>query len=142
MNTPADEFVASFVGAGTLLRGQVDGSGGDTAVIAVEGGQIEALGPLRKGETVVLCVRPESVTLSVSDESQEKTPNATSARNLFTGIVTRVVSMGFYQKVSLDCGFPLVAHITRESREALGIAEGRRLAVSFKATAVHVMKKN
>ncbi len=142
MNAPADEFVASFVGAGSLLRGQVDGSGGDTAVITVAGMQIEAAGRIARGEKVTLYIRPENVTLSVLDGHDGEGPRLTSARNIFPGIVTRVASMGFYQKVSLDCGFPLVSYITGESREALSVTEGRRLTVSFKATAVHVIKRS
>jgi tungstate transport system ATP-binding protein len=66
----------------------------------------------------------------------------TSARNVFPGTVTRVTPMGFYQKVGLDCGFPLVSYVTMQSRELLKLAEGRRVTVSFKATAVHVIRKD
>lgn len=141
MNAPADEFVASFVGVGTLLRGRAEGSGGDTAVITVGGRQVEAAGRLSPGQRVILYIRPENVTLSVPLDGSRGGTQITSARNVFPGTVTKVASMGFYQKVSLDCGFPLVSYITGESRESLGIAEGRRLTVSFKATAVHVIKK-
>jgi tungstate transport system ATP-binding protein len=143
INAPADEFVASFVGTGTLLKGQVDGGrGDDIAVISVAGRQIKAAGRIAREEKVTLYIRPENVTLSIPDGPVGEGPPVTSARNVLPGVVTRVASMGFYQKVSLDCGFPLVSYITGESREALRIAEGRRLTVSFKATAVHVIKKS
>jgi tungstate transport system ATP-binding protein len=49
--------------------------------------------------------------------------------------------MGFYQKIRLDCGFPLVSFVTRQSVEKLDLREGREVLASFKATAVHVMKQ-
>jgi molybdate transport system ATP-binding protein len=42
-------------------------------------------------------------------------------------------------RVELDAGFPLVALITKQSREELSLAEGGRVSASFKATAVHLI---
>jgi tungstate transport system ATP-binding protein len=47
--------------------------------------------------------------------------------------------MGHFFKVNLDCGFFLSTHITCQSREALGLEENSPVAVSFKATAVHMI---
>lgn len=41
----------------------------------------------------------------------------------------------------LDCGFTVVAYTTVSSCEDLGICEGSKVAFSFKATAVHIMKR-
>jgi len=43
--------------------------------------------------------------------------------------------------VVLDCGFTLVAIITKRSLEELGLAVGDEVAASFKATAVHVIPR-
>ena len=52
-----------------------------------------------------------------------------------------MASVGPYLKVKLDCGFPLVAHVTADSFAALALAEGKQVFASFKATAIHVIRK-
>ena len=66
---------------------------------------------------------------------------ATSARNLFPGRIVKIVSLGLYQKVQLDCGFPLVAYVTNHSLENLSLEEGKEVIASFKATAIHVVRR-
>jgi tungstate transport system ATP-binding protein len=56
-------------------------------------------------------------------------------------MVTRVVPKGPFYKVELDCGFFLSAYVTARSMEELALCEGKRLTASFKATAVHVIRK-
>jgi tungstate transport system ATP-binding protein len=144
LNAPVDEFVASFVGTGTILKGRILRENGDTVLVSVSGSgeAIESVGAFPVGETVLLCIRPENVTLSVpSGRAGSEDPLLTSARNLFSGAVTRVSPMGFYQRIDLDCGFPLVSYVTLQSCEALKLTEGRRVTASFKATAVHMIKK-
>jgi tungstate transport system ATP-binding protein len=136
MNQPMDEFVASFVGVETILNGKVIKRDGGTFIISVEGREIVAVGDARLGDAVVLCIRPENVTLSTRP-SQE----GTSARNVFSGKITKITPLGFYQKLQLDCGFPLVAYITNHSLEELSLVEGKEVRASFKATAVTVIRK-
>ena len=66
---------------------------------------------------------------------------ATSARNVFTGRIQKIVSLGLYQKIELDCGFPLVAYVTHHSLESLSLAKGKEVKASFKATAIHVVRR-
>ena len=136
MNHPANEFVASFVGVETILAGRVIKKDGGTFVASVSGLEIEAVGDAHLGEAVVLCVRPENVTL-LTRPFQE----GTSARNIFPGRIVKIISLGLYQKIHLDCGFPLVAYVTNHSLEELSLTEGKEVKASFKATAVTVMKK-
>jgi molybdopterin-binding protein len=49
--------------------------------------------------------------------------------------------LGPYQKVNLDCGFPLGAYVTRHSIEELSLAVGKEVSASFKATGVTVIRK-
>ena len=136
MNQPVDEFVASFVGVETILTGKVIKQNGGTIITSIESQEIEVVGDARIGETVLLCIRPENVTLS-SHSSQERT----SARNVFPGRITKITSLGLYQRVHLDCTFPLVAYVTNHSLEELSLTEGREVRASFKATAITVIKK-
>ena len=136
MNHPVNEFVAFFVGIETVLAGKVIHKENGTLVVSVGGGRIEAVGEAELGEDVTLCIRPENVTLS-NPSYQEMT----SARNVIPGKISRVISLGFYQKIELDCGFPLVAYVTHTSMENLSLREGKEVKASFKATAVHVLRR-
>jgi tungstate transport system ATP-binding protein len=73
----------------------------------------------------------------VSNSTQSKT----SARNIFEAKVSKTIRQGFFYKLTLDCGFPLIAYITIPSYEDLGIAKGGTVIASFKATAVHVIPR-
>ena len=136
MNHPVNEFVASFVGMETILSGKVIKRNGGTFVASIEGREVEVVGDAHLGETVLLCIRPENVTLSTRS-SEEKT----SARNVFPGRIEKIVSLGFFQKIELNCGFSVVAYITNHSLEELSLAEGKEVKVSFKATAITVIRK-
>lgn len=134
-NEPDSEFVASFVGTETILEGTVKTSSAGLVEISVADKIIEATGNFLPGQKVYCCLRPENIT--VSDDVQKKT----SARNIFEARIQKIVRQAFFFKMFLDCGFPLVAYITVSSCEDLGLCEGSQIAVSFKATAVHVMRR-
>lgn len=136
MNQPLDEFVASFVGVETILTGRVSKKDKGSFLASVMGHEVEAVGEVELGETVVFCIRPENVTLSPSSPK-----GATSARNVFWGRITKIIPMGLFYKVQLDCGFPLVAYVTARSLEDLALVEGKEVAATFKATSIHVVQK-
>jgi tungstate transport system ATP-binding protein len=136
MNQPVDEFVASFVGVETILSGRVIKRNVGTFVVSVEGREIVAVGDAHIGDAVVLCIRPENVTLSTQFSKE-----GSSARNVIPGRIVKITPLGFYQKVQLDCGFDLVAYITNHSLEELSLVEGKEVRASFKATAVTVIRK-
>lgn len=136
MNHPTDAFVASFVGVETILKGKVERIGDGTFTARVQERDVEALGAVRIGETVLLCIRPEDVTLARYVAGRQ-----TSARNAFDGKIERILHLGVYTKIELNCGFPLVAYITKNSVENLHLSEGGEVTASFKATAIHVVRK-
>ena len=133
---PMSEFIASFVGVETILTGKVIKNEGGTLVAFVEGQEVEAVGEAQLGEAVILCIRPENVTLSINPLRE-----ATSARNVFPGKVEKIVSLGLYQKIRIQCGFPIVAYVTNQSVENLSLKDGKEVTASFKATAIHVIRK-
>jgi tungstate transport system ATP-binding protein len=101
---------------------------------------VVSVGHFNQGENVSLYIRPENVTLTIPSPDRSN-PGLTSARNVFSGIVTSVTPMGFYYKVRVDCGFSLTSVVTRQSVESLPLREGITVLASFKATAVHVMRR-
>jgi tungstate transport system ATP-binding protein len=136
MNHPVNEFVASFVGVETILKGRVlEAKEGET-IVSVAGHKIEAVGCYSPGEHVILCIRPENVTLFESSHGVQ-----TSARNVFPGSIGKITRLGLYFRVDMDCGFPLVAYVTKHSLEYMSLGAGKNIEASFKATAVHVIKK-
>ncbi|MCX5912668.1 MAG: ABC transporter ATP-binding protein [Deltaproteobacteria bacterium] len=136
MNHPVDEFVASFVGMESILEGKVVSRDRGSSIISVEGKEIEAVGEFPLGGGVSLCIRPENVTLAVRPAQE-----ATSARNSFPGKVEKIVALGLYYKIMVDCGFPLVAYVTAHSLENLDLKAGKEVIAIFKATAIHVVKR-
>jgi molybdopterin-binding protein len=66
-------------------------------------------------------------------------PVAASARNRFTGLVTRVVLDGVMAQVDLQCGpFRVVSLMSREAAEELGLEPGVLAVASVKSTQVTV----
>jgi tungstate transport system ATP-binding protein len=133
---PVNETVASFVGIETILRGRVTSQTGGFAEVQIASGErLAAASSLPIGTEVTLCVRPEEVTLLAPSEIALPS----SARNHFPAHVSRIVPWGAVFKVHLDCGFPLVAFVTKPSLDVLNLREGGAVIATFKATAVHVI---
>lgn len=135
MGQPANEFVATFVGMENVFTGRVTASVNGLLALDVAGRTMELLGDGTTGEHVVLCIHPEHVVVTSA------APDRTSARNVFPGSVTKVVSLGLFNKVYIDCGFTLVAAVTNQSLAQLGLGPGSPVFASFKATAVHLFRK-
>lgn len=71
MNNPVDEFVASFVGMETVFTGRVTKTYDGTFIVSVSGRDIEAVGSVEIGESVVCFIRPENVTLSTGSSGRQ-----------------------------------------------------------------------
>ena len=132
--TPVSREVATFVGAENIIDGVIVSSEDGIASVDVGGRVIEVLSDYQVGERVAACVRPEDITLAVAKVSS-------SARNSFAGKVVRVVTTGPLSRVEVDCGFPLVVLVTKRSAEELGLETGKEVYAAFKATGVHVIRR-
>lgn len=139
MNHPQDPFVATFVGMETLLKGRVSACQEGLLTLRLGKGsgshEVQAMGEAQPGQTVLVGVRPENVALSL------QTDKTSSARNTFPGTVAKVLPRGPFFKVELDCGFFLAAYVTAQSLADLGLAPGVPVVASFKATAVHLIRR-
>ena len=133
---PADSTVAQAVGVETILEGVVADVKAGIASVRVGGHTVTALAPepIDNNQRVLVCVRAEDVTLQTTEHRME------SARNHLTGKIESIESDGAIERVSVDCGFPLVAVITRTAREEMGLRIGVPVTASVKATAVHVIR--
>ena len=133
-NSPSNREVAEFVGVENIIGGVAVLRDGDIATIDLNGKFIEVISDCAVGDEVYVCIRPEDVTLAPSKAFS-------SARNSLAGEITRVVLSGSLVHVEVNCGFSLIALVTKKSTEELNLKCGDRVHASFKASAVHVIKK-
>jgi molybdate/tungstate transport system ATP-binding protein len=129
---PQDEKVAAFVGMENLFEGVVVSQEGGIIVADIGSATIEAVANNEKGDTVVVGIRPENITVMLE-------PAVTSARNTFNGTVRQILYLGPINKVIVDCGFTLAAYVTNISAEKLSLDKGTQVCVAFKATGVNVI---
>lgn len=135
-NAPADAEVAGFVGVGTLVPGVVVAQEGGVAQVQVAGHPSEVVSELAPGTPVLLCLRPEDVTLRPAGQVAPS-----SARNFLPGRVTGLTPAVGHVRVAVDCGFPLIAAVTHRSVTDLGLSEGTPVVACFKATAAHLIPR-
>jgi molybdate transport system ATP-binding protein len=134
---PADPIVAQAVGVETVLPAVVERD--DEGLVAVRIDDRQILGvtdaDTLPGDRVFACIRAEDVVVEPRGSASG------SARNRFPGIVQSIDPEGPIDRVTIDCGFPIVALITRRSREELSLAEGSEVGTAIKATAVHIVPR-
>lgn len=132
--SPGNREIAEFVGVENIIDGVILASEEGLVTIDTGGKVIEAVSDYPIGEKVCACVRPEDIALALSQVSS-------SARNSFPGKIKRIVPVGPLTRVEINCGFPLIALVTKRSAEEMGLAKGKQAYATFKAVGVHVIKK-
>ncbi len=134
--SPVDEEVAAFVGVETMFLARVKATAEGLLTLRAPGGHtIEAIGACGYDQALV-CLRPEDISISAPDEHV-----GGSARNRLPGRVRRIVQTGADARIEVDCGFTLIARVTRRSLEDLDLDAGCEVVASFKATAVHLIPR-
>jgi molybdopterin-binding protein len=133
---PADADVAAFLGVDTTVSGQVVGVESGHVVVTVGEQRVEAVADISTGRSVMVCLRPEDVTLW----SGEDLP-ASSARNRMSGPIVKLRPRGPLIHVVVDCGFQVGSLITRASAREMNLETGMRVTVTFKASAVHLIPR-
>ncbi len=134
-SSPVDEEVASFIRAGNILFGTVISQNNGLAQVKVNEQLIEAVTDLACGTPVIIYLSYDAVTISVAARQPS------SARNYFSGKIKRIMTNGQLAKIEIDCGFPLIAMVTRISVQELEMAQGKSVNASFKSTAIHLIKR-
>ncbi len=134
-NAPANEFVARFVGVETVLEGSAAPASDGDIRISLGNREIHAVGN-GASRHVLVCIRPENVVISRSRNADS------SVRNQFDARVAGVSALGHFFKITLDCGFPLTAYVTRQSYLELDLKPGGAVVAGFKATAIHLINRD
>ena len=132
--SPASMQVAEFVGVENILPGTIAGEENELAIINVNGVEIQAITDLAQGENVHVMIRPEDITFT-------RTRDSSSARNVFEGRINKIIPLGPLTRVEIDCGISLLGVITTRSASEMELTTGSKLFISFKATAIHVIKR-
>jgi len=138
MRSPRSPYVAEFLGVnlfrGSLAAGAPPAAPSRGARIALPQGELVVADRASDGDLAIV-VRPREITLAL------ERPVGT-ARNVFEGAIVELVPEppdGELVRVSLATTPPLIAEITRQAVQALGLVPGRRVFASFKAAGVHMV---
>jgi molybdate transport system ATP-binding protein len=135
MRHPRSSYVAEFLGVnffkGLISTRDVAGA----ARIVLPQGELVVADAGAEGEVAVV-VHPREITLSLEQ------PGGT-ARNVFPGKIEELAPeppAGELIRVSLATTPPLIAEVTRQAVDALGLRPGMRVYASFKAAGVEVVR--
>ena len=134
---PATEEIARFVGVETILPGRVTKEQNGLLTVEANGVKIEALGAVAVGERVFVCLRPEDVVIRRLDARS----TLDSARNHLPGRVEEATPLGPQYRVRVSCGLPVIALVTKQSFDNLALDRGTPVVVSFKASAIHLIRR-
>lgn len=134
--SPIDREVAQFVGVESIIPGVVDSWKDGLASIKVNDYIVDVVGEAQINQPVFVCLRPEDITISTNLVS-----SISSARNHIFGRIESMTPQGPLERITLDCGFPLVALITRTSALEMQLTIGQRVQASFKASTAHLVNR-
>jgi molybdate transport system ATP-binding protein len=132
---PADAQVARMVGVETVAHAHVESVSDGLATLRVGTAMLTALAPPNIDAEVFICIRGEDVAI------QKGAVEHTSARNRLAAKVVSLTAEGPVIRASLDCGFPLIAIITRPAVQELDLRRGESVTALIKAPAVHVISR-
>lgn len=132
---PSDAAVARIVGVDTVEPGKVLHVAEGLATVAVGSVQLVALAHDAGCGDVYACIRAEDVIL----EKGPATPS--SARNRLSGRIRALSREGPMIRLSLECGFPLTALITKQACDELALQEGEQVSALIKAPAIHLVPR-
>ena len=131
---PQSRDAAEFVGIENILPGVVTERDDELLTVRVNGHSLQVVSRHMVGDKVYVLIRPEDITFAFSKEKS-------SARNSLDGTIKRMTPVGPFVRIEVDCGFPLLGVLTRNSAEELDFKIGRGINASFKATAIHLIER-
>jgi len=134
---PANVIVAGIVAVETVEPGQIV-QRGELVSVRVGERELKALGSEVTKQTgrVYVCIRAEDVVL-VRDEAPK-----TSARNCLPARVRGFTNEGPMVRISLDCGFPLMALLTRQACEEMALKENDTVLALIKVPQIHLIPRS
>ncbi len=129
---PTNEAIAKFVGVENIIPSVVESNKDGLAVLEVFGSKIAGISRLQEGEKVLVCIRPEDISIS-------KEKGKSSIRNALRVKIMKITPLGPLVRIKMENS--LVALITKQAAEDLQLNEGEDVYATFKATSVHVVRE-
>ena len=133
---PADSSVAEIVGVETVAPATITSEENGLARIEINGRELLAVAPDSTGKSVLACIRAEDVVI------QKGLPGTTSVQNRLDGTVQSLVPEGPLVRLTLDCGFSLMALVTRPACEELDLKIGDEVKALVKVSAIHLLPRS
>jgi molybdate transport system ATP-binding protein len=129
LRSPRSIEVARVTGLGNIIEGKAKAEAG---LIVLRGDKITVVGVGTIEGAARALIPAEAVVLAWGDD------RGTSARNHWSGTITRMTERASVLEVEVDVGEPVVALVTRGAAEELGLSVGSVVSVTVKATSVSV----
>ncbi|HEV2249205.1 MAG TPA: ABC transporter ATP-binding protein [Candidatus Limnocylindria bacterium] len=132
---PGDPEIAAFVGVENVIPARVERATDELTFLRIADQRVEITEAPPAGDAFpLLCIRPDDVVIARGAAS-------TSARNSYAARIVRIEPIGRRTRLVLDCGFPLIAHVTRQSAREMALAVEDQVVASFKATVPHLLPR-
>ncbi len=123
---PQSTLVADFVGMKNLFAVRLQNETADLGPLQIQ------LGRHFDESRGYIAIRPEDIVLST-------TQLQSSMRNSFRGVISRIISQGFYYEVHIAVGETnFCALVTKGALLEMELAEGKEIYLFFKSTAIHI----
>jgi tungstate transport system ATP-binding protein len=134
---PISEAVAEIVGVDNRIAGVVEKVAGEAATVCFNGGATQVSGRFAPGTNVILCIRPEDISLSRPGETQHRS----TEWNCLQVKVAEISPWMLQYRLRLECGkIFLVAFMDRAAFLELGLVEGDEAIASLSPKAIHVIE--
>ncbi len=131
-NNPESEFVANFVGVKNFFKSKLYRINGKTFAKVDRETDICLLSDKEEGEGYVM-IRDEDILI------YDKQPES-SAMNNFEGIVMEAIPARLGMEISIQTSLLFWVLVTRESYDRMELEQGKKVWISFKASAVKFLK--
>lgn len=125
---PENEFVAKFIGGGSILRGKVVGESRGLLEIGIGNATINAEGTIAVGKNVTLSVKPEDITISESTRI-----------GVQASVVSVTPQVGHY-RIMLDIQGQLVA-ADIPNQDGMKYTPGNEVLLEISSTGVDVIEE-
>lgn len=149
---PRTARIARMLGVDNIVDGEVRALVGGSAIVALGAADLRV--PMRDrvvaaGQRISVSVRAEELSLLPAEAWQRQQRGRQEGEGPGQGLpprdivlpakLLRLVNQGALVRVVCDCGFPVVACVTRAQCRQLALAPGAALAVGFPSNALNLL---
>lgn len=130
INRPMNDVTASLVGIENILPGVIEDSHHEIRSVCVNQVSIRFTGQAYEpGTAVKLYIRPENILLETAE-----------SQNSFKGIIETASVLNSQYKLRINCGFPLVALVSKGLFNLDQVQPGQQVSVCLPLDKIHVVR--